>query len=349
MKKFLVLFTFLLLLASVCLAEDTVTVYDFESGVPSVFLQSGSSAPRVSDAQRYAGTHALHVTGRSGNNWDAVDLNSSSLGIDAGVPVTVTCHVWVDSGEEGTFVIAKAAGDYATLGKVNCPGRTWTEVKAEFTLDQQVNIRFQNLSENWNLCDYYIDDMTITVGEKAAAAEEESSAPPIDYASDFSAGTDGWYARSAGGAEIAITDEASLRITGRSATWNSPGRDFALVAGKTYNLSVLVKQDELEECNFILSVAHSADGVESYENLGNANARKGEWTLIQCTYIAPPYDNYILYVEGGQADTSFEIKDFTCAEQTLKYGKAGIKSLKEVYAPYFDFGTAVVGNEVLDG
>ena len=88
MKKFLVLFAFLLLLASVSLAEDTVTVYDFESGVPGVFLQSGSSAPRVSDAKSHAGTHALYVTNRSGNNWDAVDLSASSLGIDAGVPVT---------------------------------------------------------------------------------------------------------------------------------------------------------------------------------------------------------------------------------------------------------------------
>ena len=32
----------------------------------------------------------------------------------------------------------------------------------------------------------------------------------------------------------------------------------------------------------------------------------------------------------------------------MKYGKAGIPSLKEVYADSFDFGTAVVANEVLD-
>ena len=59
----------------------------------------------------------------------------------------------------------------------------------------------------------------------AAAFAQESWA---DYRSDFSAGTDGWYARSAGTASISVTDGALL-ITGREAAWNSPGRDFDLI------------------------------------------------------------------------------------------------------------------------
>lgn len=175
-----------------------------------------------------------------------------------------------------------------------------------------------------------------------------SDAPPIDYASDFSGGTDGWYARSAGGAQVSVTDEQGLLITGRTATWNSPGRDFDLVTGKTYALSVLVKQDEVASTGFILSIAHSRDGSESYENLATCTAKKGEWTLMQCTYVAGGYDRYVFYVEGGAADTSYQIRAFTCAEQTQAYGRAGIPSLKEVYADRFDFGTAVTGSEVLD-
>jgi len=347
MKQYLVLLLALLLCLTAASAEDTVTTYDFESGLPGVFLQSGSSAPRTSSAVAHGGTSALYVSGRSGNNWDAVDLNAKSLGIDVNVPAKITAWVYVDSAEEGTFVIAKAGGDYATLGSVTCAGRTWTEITAEFNLDQPVNIRFQNLSENWNNAEYYIDDMVVSVGQAEEIAE--STEPPIDYKSDFSAGTDGWYARSGGGASLSITDETALLITGRTATWNSPGRDFALVTGKTYNISVLVKQDQEDSVNLMVSVEHSKEGQDpSYENLGSASAKKGEWTLIQCSYIAGRYDKFVLYVEGGMADTSFQIKDFTCVEQTLKYGKAGIPSLKEVYAPYFDFGTAVTGNEVLD-
>ena len=346
MKKFFMLLLALLMALSIAFAEDTVTAYDFESGVPGVFLQSGSSAPKTSGAVAHSGASALYVSGRSGNNWDAVDLNAKALGIDVNVPAKITAWVYVDSAEEGTFVIAKTGGDYATLGSVTCAGRTWTEITAEVNLDQPVNIRFQNLSANWNNAEYYIDDMVVTVGEAEEVAE--STEPPIEYKSDFSAGTDGWYARSAGSASLSVTEEQGLLITGRTATWNSPGRDFALVTGKTYNISVLVKQDVTDSTGLMVSVAHSRDGSESYENLGTATAKKGEWTLIQCTYIAGRYDKFVLYVEGGAEDTEFQIKDFICVEQTLKYGKAGIPSLKEIYAPYFEFGTAVVGSEVLD-
>ncbi len=346
MKKFLPLLLALVLCLSVAAAEDTVTTFGFESGLPGQFLQSGSASPAVSTAVAHSGNSSLHVSGRSGNNWDAVDLNAKALGIDVFVPAKVTAWVYVDSDEEGTFVIAKAGGDYATLGSVRCPGRTWTEITAAINLDQPVNLRFQNLSENWNSAEYYLDDVTVTVGEAEAAAE--STEPPVDYASDFSAGTDGWYARSAGGAAVSVTQEQGLLITGRTATWNSPGRDFPLVTGKTYTFSVLVKQDEVDSTGFILSIAHSRDGSESYENLATCTARKGEWTLMQCTYVAGRYDKYVFYIEGGAANTSYQIKDFTCAEQTQAYGKAGIPSLKEVYADKFDFGTAVCANEVLD-
>ncbi len=347
MKKFFLILLALALMLPAALAEDAVTAYDFETGVPGAFLQSGSASLEASSAVAHGGKASLRVKGRSGNDWDAADLNAAMLGINMGVPATVTAWVYVDSEEAGSFRIAKAGGDYATLGHAEFPGRTWTQITAQIDLDQPVNLRFQNESANWNGAEFYLDDVVVTVGEAPAAAE--SSAPPIEYVSDFSAGTDGWYARSAGGASISVTGEGGLYITGRTATWNSPGRDFELVTGKTYVLSVQVKQDEADSLGFLLSVEHSREGGDpSYENLGNGNARKGEWTLIQCTYVAGRYDKFVLYVEGGAADTSFQIRDFTCHEQTTAYGKAGIPSLKEVYADKFDFGTAVVGSEVLD-
>lgn len=346
MKKLLMVLAAMFVFLTCAAAEDTVTAYDFETGVPAQFIQSGTATPSVSAEIAMNGSCSLHVGNRSGNNWDAVDLNAKALGIDVGVPVKISAFVYVDSEEEGTFVIAKAAGDYATLASVTCPGHTWTKICAEFELDQPVNIRFQNLSENWNHAEYYLDDVCVTVGKAPEAAEDDR--PPFAYASDFSAGTDGWYARSAGGATVSVTEEMGLLTQGRTATWNSPGRDFPLTTGKTYQLSVLVKQDQLDSAGFILSIAHSRDGEESYENLATCTARKGEWTLMQATYVAGRYDTYVFYVEGGQADTEYQIREFTCEEQTLKYGKAGIASLKDVYAPYFDFGTAVTGNEVLD-
>ena len=62
------------------------------------------------------------------------------------------------------------------------------------------------------------------------------------YLSDFSKDLDGWYARSNGTASLEARGD-SLAIAGRTADWHSPGRDFALVPGRQYEISALVYQD----------------------------------------------------------------------------------------------------------
>ena len=138
----------------------------------------------------------------------------------------------------------------------------------------------------------------------AAIAEE------MEYRSDFSAGTDGWYARSGGGAVIEVMDEGLL-ITGRNATWNSPGRAFDLIPEETYRISVDVKQDAIPSGRFILSVEHARNGETTYENLIAQNVPKGEWVTLEAMWVAGDYDTYVLYVEGGEADTPFIIRNFT--------------------------------------
>ncbi len=337
-----------LMLALLCcagLAEGTTPqTVDFENGA-GAFIQSGSCALSVSTEQKHGGSASLLVHDRTVNNWDAADLDAAAAGIAAGAPVTLSAWVYVDSAEDGSFAIGKAGGDYAYLAQADVKGRTWTELKASFTLDTLVNLRFLTASDNYIGVSYYLDDVALTVG--AAPEAEVSTGPALDYASDFSSGTDGWYARSAGGATVEVTADG-LYTTGRTATWNSPGRDFELLLGHSYNLSVLVKQDELDSTGFILSVAHTRDGEESYENLATCTAKKGEWTMMSCTYTAGRYDKFVLYVEGGAADTSYTIKDFKCFEKVDTFGVADLPSLKELYADKFDVGTAVTGREVLE-
>ena len=59
----------------------------------------------------------------------------------------------------------------------------------------------------------------------AVAMGEE--APFTGYKSNFSDGTDGWYARGTGSAQV-TAESGALRIFGRDADWNSPGRAFPL-------------------------------------------------------------------------------------------------------------------------
>ncbi len=350
MKKLILLLLALLLCVPFAMAEGT-TVIDFETGAATPFIQSGSCSLSVTGNVVHGGNQALMVKGRSGNNWDAADLDLAALGVPQNAPVTVSAWVYVDAEGEDTFCLAKSVSGWDWYGSKKIPGKTWVQLTAEFVNAGDFDLRFQNADGTWNNATYYIDDVTVEVGAAAETpAEEEAVAegPALEYLSDFSEGTDGWYARSAGGASISVTDEKALFITGRTATWNSPGRDFDLIRGRTYNLSVQVKQDQHDSTNFILSIAHKSGENESYENLGTCVAKKGEWTTISATYVAGPWDTYVLYVEGGYPETEFAIKDFSCMEKITTFGQAGIPSLKEVYADKFDFGTAVVNAEVYD-
>ena len=170
------------------------------------------------------------------------------------------------------------------------------------------------------------------------------------YSSDFTKDTDGWYGR---GAQSAATPDGTLKTTGRTSSWNSPGRDFNLIEGGKYVLSVEVKQDDLNSANFMISVAHTASGIETYENLAFGSAKKGEWAKLTGTYTAGAYSRFVLYVETTGADTlDFEIRNFTVTapegepepkptEVPMVIEEAeNVPSLKEIYADRFDFGSA---------
>lgn len=179
-----------------------------------------------------------------------------------------------------------------------------------------------------------------------SGAEAENQ---LVYRSDFSTSEDGWYARSAGGAAVSLTADDSLLIEGRTSDWNSPGRNFDLQPGQEYQLSVQVRQTEAGEARFMISIAHSVGGVESYENLGAAMAKKGEWTTVNGQYTAGAFDQYVLYVETtGAAALSFEIKDFTVTQRVIAENADPLPALKDIYAEKFDFGTAVTYYEAIN-
>lgn len=170
------------------------------------------------------------------------------------------------------------------------------------------------------------------------------------YTSDFSKGTDGWYGRMA---QVALTEDGTLKTTGRTSDWNSPGRNFDLVEDGTYELSVEVRQDSVASAPFMISIAHTAFGAETYENLAFGNVKKGKWTTLKGTYTAGAYDQSVLYVETtGHPSLDFEIRNFSVtAPDGVPEPKAkeppmvieaseNVPSLKEIYADKFDFGTA---------
>ena len=171
------------------------------------------------------------------------------------------------------------------------------------------------------------------------------------YQSDFSSSEDGWYGR---GCQSFRTENNTLKSIGRTSAWNSPGRDFDLIEGGKYELSVEVKQEGLDSANFMISIAHSTGGLETYENLAFGTAKKGEWTLLKGTYTAGAFERNVLYVETTGTDTlDFEIRNFILiAPEGLPEPKpteppmvinpvTDLPSLKEIYKDQFDVGCAL--------
>ena len=343
MKKVCFLALLILTLLSCCaMAEETV--FDFEDGANPGFFQSGSCTIAVRNDTAASGQYALSVTSRASNDYDAADYNYNNLKLATGDTVTISFKAYHEGANAGEISVSYAGGNYDVLASRKVNPKEWTEISNTFTVSTPQNLRFKTDTSLVGV-NYYIDDVRINVEHVAdlpAVADDSFQS----YASDFSSGTDGWYARSAGTASIEVKDGA-LCITGREATWNSPGRDFDLTPGTSYRVTLMVKQDDRATAEFMLSAAHSKNGTESYENIVKVNAKKGEWTVIDGTYAPGPYDNYILYVETSSGNMDFAIKDFYLDLNKIEY-PTNIASLKEVYAPYFDFGTAVGQSEAID-
>lgn len=138
----------------------------------------------------------------------------------------------------------------------------------------------------------------------SAAAENN-----VIYESSFLAGVDGWFAR--GVKKVFQTENATLRIEGRKEDWHSPGRNFELIAGNEYEVSVKIYQDQEKDADFIISLERSDAAGTGWDRLVFGKVKNGEWTTLRGRFIPKYYDSYVLYVEtDGKNKLSYEIRNF---------------------------------------
>lgn len=138
-----------------------------------------------------------------------------------------------------------------------------------------------------------------------------SAGEEVLYASDFSAGMDGWYP--VGAQNVFVTPEQTLAIHGRTESWNCAYRDLPLAPGAAYHISVEVFQETEASAPFMVSVAHTRSGESTtYENLAFGDAKKGKWTELVCDWTPGNYDTFSLYVETGvdYPNLDFEYRNF---------------------------------------
>ncbi len=190
-----------------------------------------------------------------------------------------------------------------------------------------------------------------------------ASSETLVYESSFAAGEDDWYAR--GAQRVYHTTEATLRVEGRTADWNGMTRYFELIPDNEYTVSFEIYQDQVADARIVMSAQYNDDAGESYENLVYGNAKKGEWTTVAGAFSVSDHDIYQLYIEtSGFPELSYEIRNFrlespngipeaavtevpTVSPDATPVPEV-IPSLKEAYAPYFDFGCAAPANAFMN-
>lgn len=343
-RTFVCLAALLLLLCAAACAEPLS--FDFEDGVNPGFFQSGQCKLTVSDRWAHGGGKALLVSGRAQNDWDAADFSSADLGISGGDRVTVSFWAYHEGAEEGVIGVGYAGGSYATVVSAIAQPGQWTLVEGSFVMDATVqNLRFKT-DGSLAGADYALDDIVITVSGAGAQAQPTATPAPrslgVVYHSDFSNGTDGWYARGAQNTQVAVTAHG-LTVTGREQSWHSPGRDFPFKQGERYAITATVLQNETYTADMMISIAYTQGGQEFYTQLGRAFVRKGEATTITAAYSADDCERYTLYVETAMTGTlPFTVTDFA-VERVSSFGgyPMDIPALKDVYAEHFDFGCAL--------
>lgn len=163
--------------------------------------------------------------------------------------------------------------------------------------------------------------------EPEPAADPEPADQPVQIDSlldnpSFEEAGHAWVSRGSPAVEI-TTEEAhtgshSLKTSGRTKTWEGPIIHVTdvLEEGKTYYVSVyLLYKGPSESQTFNLQFeTDGPDGV-GYPNVGSAEAKAGEWTLIEGEYTIPEgLSRYSIYIEvpwkPDEEITESDIVDF---------------------------------------
>jgi len=134
----------------------------------------------------------------------------------------------------------------------------------------------------------------------------KASAAALIY-DDFETGLNGWGPRGPETVEL-TTEEAysgrySLKVSGRTSTWNGPMVDKTdvLTLGESYKLSVYVKfvgDSYSNEQRFSLQLQYNDGAGDVYQNIKTATVYKGTWTLLEGQLTVPSHAKDVkIYVE----------------------------------------------------
>lgn len=162
----------------------------------------------------------------------------------------------------------------------------------------------------------------VAAGVVASADVPSSSANETVLTNGFEDGTaQGWFGR--GSADVAVSTgqahsgEASLLTTGRTDTWQGPGRDMLSVLAPevTYEIEAYVRMADVPSANVHMTVQRTPTGGDTaFERVASdVTVTDGDWVQISGSYQFTSADNdeLQLYLESADANASFYLDDVT--------------------------------------
>lgn len=139
----------------------------------------------------------------------------------------------------------------------------------------------------------------------------------------------------------------SMKVSGREKDWNGPqlSLDNICEAETEYIVSGWVKAEWYNTVNVSLEYTDSS-GTRKYPGIVSV-VSQGDWVEIPETKFSFPSDvtNVYIYIQGTDT-ASLYVDDFSLKKAPVLDIEQDIKSLKDVYSPYFKLGTAVTASEL---
>jgi endo-1,4-beta-xylanase len=168
------------------------------------------------------------------------------------------------------------------------------------------------------------------VGSMVAAPPAALAQPEtVVFSSDFESGTTGgWFGRGDASVDLstaaASSGAASLLTTGRTATWNGPGRDLrdVLVADTTYQIEAQVRLADGDPASPVhLTMQRTPDGGDTaFERVASGvEVADGGWATLAGSYRFTSQTNseLQLYLESDDPVVSFYLDDVVITTSDL--------------------------------
>lgn len=347
-----------------CLAVSAaaqVVSHGFEDGTTQGWVPRGSVTVASSTDVARTGTHSLKTTGRTANwNGPALDLRSR---LTANTTYQISGWVRLTAGQSPSnlkFTIERRpTGGSTSYEQVNAAVAAsdsgWVQLQGNYSFTSTANDTLTLYLESDDpAAEYYLDDFTITALSAPGCPEPHDQS---GIETGFETGTlQGWSPR--GSAQLVPTTEASatgnysLRVTGRTASWQGPAINALckMHKGSKYLISVRVRLLPGEVATQVrLSMERRFNGVTNYTTIiGNTAVTDGAWVELTTEYtFGFDVEQMQLYVETASGNASFYIDDFLLMHLPPVPIQTDIPSVHEELAAYFPVGAAVEPNELV--